>query len=270
MSTSVETTQNSKPKSEVNPLMRPRYKDRSVDSAKQVHIPRLTHKKADYKYVFLGDSNWERYLSTGAGKEYDSDQNKYVTKEDRENLWHKYHQMGAINLGVGGDGISEVLHRLFKLNVIDHLPSDPIKLVIWVGTNDIERYKEDVVYDGIINLVTKIQDSYKSIHKNINIGVVGLLPRFSRSKKISISSLNYSIQRLNYMLAKSSEQYNYEFLDTYFKYYDERRILDQYFEDHVHMNYDGYKVFDKELVKFLGMDSEQQTKKENMEQNEEQ
>jgi len=250
MSTSVEN-KSADDKSTVNPLFNPRYKPRSVQSAKDVHIPRLTHKNADFKYIFIGDSNWERYMSTGAGKEFDKETDKFVDVGQKANLWHKYHQMKAINLGVEGDGISEVLHRLFKLNVAEYLPTEPTKIVLWVGTNDIERYTEDIVYDGMLNLVKKIQDSYHSIKKNVSLAVVSILPRFSRNKKISVSDLNRSIQRLNYMLATAAPKNGFEFLDVYFKFYDNRRILNDYFEDHVHLNYDGYTIFDAELHKFL-------------------
>ena len=36
-------------KEQINPLYRPRFKQHSVDSANKIHIPRLTHKNANFK-----------------------------------------------------------------------------------------------------------------------------------------------------------------------------------------------------------------------------
>lgn len=243
-------------KEELNPLFRPRFKARSVDSTRDLHLPRLQDRRAKYKYVLIGDSMFERYLTTGSGKldpgvrhrdEHDN------PNEPNVDLWKKYHNMKAINLGVGGDGISEIQHRLFSMRSIMSWPEKPNKIVVWVGTNDVTRYDEDVVFDGLVHLVESIRDCYVKTSKfTPEIGIVSILPRFVRSDKISVSDLNRSIQRLNYKLAKYAQTQDHcDFLDVYFDFYDHNKILSEYFDDHIHMNNRGYRVFDKKFHDFL-------------------
>jgi lysophospholipase L1-like esterase len=241
-------------KEEVNPLCQSRFKPRSIDTAKKVHLPRLQHKNANHQYILIGDSMFERYLTTGSGKSLNPyDENELQKNTEPKDLWMKYHRMKAINLGVGGDNISNVLYRMFNVNCIGSCPEKPKKIVIWVGTNDIEYYKDDVVLNGILNLVDKVKSAYKKDIGTVpEIGVVGLLPRFSRSKKITVSDLNRSIQNLNYSLAlHAKETKEFEFLDVYFDFYDDYKIKTEYYDDHVHLNNEGYQVFDKKFFTFL-------------------
>jgi lysophospholipase L1-like esterase len=243
-------------KSNVNPLYQPRYRERSVQSA-NMHINRLNHKNADYKYVLIGDSMFERYLSSGSGKSF-NDNDEEVQNDNEVNLWEKYHKMNAVNLGVAGDGVSEILHRLYKLNIIGMLPKKPERIVVWVGANDIDRYTEDVVFDGIVNLVDRIKTSYiKDLDFDPRIGVVSLLPKFPRknrdgSKGMSVSDLNRSIQRLNYKLAKHAQDTKlFDFLDVYYEYYQNYKIVTDLYQDGTHLNNQGYQHFDKKFQQFL-------------------
>lgn len=254
MSESAETIN----KEELNPLFRGRFKPRSVDSTKQTHLPRLQHKSAKYRYVLLGDSMIERYLTTGAGKIDPGDRRRNNDEAVEGNvepvdMWQKYHNMKAINLGVGGDGVSEVMHRVFGMNSIYSWPENPEKIVIWIGANDIERYTEEIVFDGIVNLVNKIQDCYKKELKyTAEVGIVSVLPRFTRSTKISVSDLNRSIQRLNYQLAKfAQERDDVDFLDIYFDFYENYKIMNEFFDGPVHLNNAGYQRMDDKFNSFL-------------------
>jgi lysophospholipase L1-like esterase len=241
-------------KEEVNPLCQSSFKQRSIDSAKKVHLPRLQHKSANHQYILIGDSMFERYLTTGSGKS-DNPVNADAVQDNYEpkNLWSKYHRLRTMNMGVGGDSISNVLYRMFDLNCIGNCPSNPKKIVIWVGSNDIERYTDDVVFNGILNLVSKIKSAYMNdLGKTPEIGVVSLLPRFSRSKKITVSDLNRSIQNLNYSLAlHAKETKEFDFLDVYFDFYDDYKIKTDYYDDHIHLNNQGYQVFDKKFFTYL-------------------
>lgn len=247
-------------KEELNPLFKARFKPRSVDSTKQTHLPRLQHKNANFKYVLLGDSMLERYLTVGAGKvdpnnrrRRNNDDEEVDGNEEPVDMWEKYHNMKVINLGVGGDGVSEVMHRVFNMNSIYSWPDKPEKIVIWVGTNDIERYNEEIVFDGIVNLVNKIQECYKKgLKHSPEVGIISILPRFTRSPKISVSDLNRSIQRLNYKLGKFAEsQTDVDFLDIYFDFYEKYKILNEYFDGPVHINNLGYQKIDQKFNDFL-------------------
>jgi lysophospholipase L1-like esterase len=246
--------ENTLSKEAVNPLCQSRFKPRSIDTAKKLHLPRLQHKNAKHQYILIGDTMFERYLTTGSGKPLrPNDDTVIQDNNEQKDLWLKYHRMKAMNLGVGGDNIPNVLHRMFNINCIGSCPEKPKKIVIWVGTYDIEHYQDDVVFDGILSLVNKVKSTYqKDIGEVPSIGVVGLLPRFSRSKKITVSDLNRSIQNLNYSLGLHAKETNeFDFLDVYFDFYDDYKIKTEYYEDYAHMNAEGYQVFDKKFFTFL-------------------
>jgi lysophospholipase L1-like esterase len=225
----------------VNPLYEAKFKRRSADTTNKAHIPLLSKKGESYELVFLGDSHIERLLTTGSGKHYTQDK-ELVEVEGRDNLWQRFVDAKTVNLGIGGDGIQNLLHRLFQLGLVNYLPTKPRDILIWIGTNDIDNYDDEMVHDAIVHLVTCLQKSYKDINQNPHITVMSMLPKFSRTDSINTGDLNRSIQRLNYRLAHSSEKHDFKFLDVFYHFYHDNKILTQYYMDNCHLNYDGYKI----------------------------
>lgn len=74
-----------------NPLLLPKWKKRTVDTHLE-HIKLYNSK--EYQFAFLGDSMMERWFRTGA------------------NIWNKHFDKRVCNLGVGGDGVQNLLLRL--------------------------------------------------------------------------------------------------------------------------------------------------------------
>ena len=242
-----------------NPLFEPKFKQRSADTTNKLHIPLLAKKGNEYQFAFIGDSHLERMMTTGAGKA-ENEQEELVPVEGREDLWKAFQSAKTVNLGIGGDGIRNVLHRLYKLDLINYLPTKPNGILLCVGTNDIEYNDDEMVYDGIINLVTSIKDSYKRIKHDVDITVLSMLPKFARTENINTGDLNKSIIRLNYRLAHGADEHNYKFLDVFFQFYHEHKILTDYFQDRCHLNYEGYKILMQKLRKhFLGEPEPEET-----------
>lgn len=259
-----EKTYSLEEKELVNPLFKRVFKRRSVETTEQMHFMRLC--KNGHKYneggVLFGDSGIERYLSTGASKRFNPETQQLEDDPEGKNLWAKWHKKKFINLGVGGDGISNARFRLFearnwdredrrKYRIIDLLPAKPKNFIIWLGTNDVETYSATVVFDGIIKLIEDIKECYKKDGYDLPVSVVSILPRFTRSDKISVSGLNQSIQRLNWNLAQVADNFGYKFFDAFYYFYKDNKILSEYYDDHVHLNAKGYERFDNLFYKFV-------------------
>ena len=291
----IEPTRPVKPKvdmtweqrADCNLLFKPRERNRTIDICQKQHIPKLKQKK-DYKIVLLGDTLFEKLSTVARRRELSSDESesqeyvqktiKTTNKETGEveekplsDLWLKYNEIGAINLGIAGDGLSDINHRLFQMNVINMLPENPDYIVISAGSYDMNRYTEDVVLDGIINLVREIKKNYKKIKKEPRIVVVGLLPSFSTrmgrriprpgddnydryepEDLISVSDLNRSVQWLNWKLGTVANEEEFDFFDLYFKFYQDNHVLTElYQKDRTSLNEKGYQLFDNYLYPYL-------------------
>ena len=86
------------------------------------------------------------------------------------NIWRRYFKpLNAINCGIGGDRIQNVLWRS------NNLPSSPSfqNAVILCGTNNIQRDSSEDIVDGILEIALTLRRKYNHLH----IVVCGLLPR---------------------------------------------------------------------------------------------
>ena len=118
----------------INTLLIPKWKKRSVNT-NQEHLTKYT--KDSYKNVFLGDSMIERWLTTGAS------------------YWNNHYDKDSANLGVGGDGIQHLLHRLTNGNVLDGIKTD--KVIIMIGTNNIETKSVRDIFEGLMNIINIVR-----------------------------------------------------------------------------------------------------------------
>ena len=85
------------------------------------------------------------------------------------NIWRRYFKpLNAINCGIGGDRIQNVLWRS------NNLPSSPSfqNAVILCGTNNIQRDSSEDIVDGILEIALTLRRKYNDLH----IVVCGLLP----------------------------------------------------------------------------------------------
>ena len=86
------------------------------------------------------------------------------------NIWKRYFKpLNAINCGIGGDRIRNVLWRSNNLPLFPSFQN----AVIFCGTNDIQRDSSEDIADGILEIALTLRRKYN----HLNNAVCGLLPR---------------------------------------------------------------------------------------------
>ena len=86
------------------------------------------------------------------------------------NVWNRYFKpLNAINCGMGGDSVQNILWRC------QNLPSSPYlhNVVIMCGTNNIQHNSVKDIVDGIVEIALSLRRKYHPIA----IFFYGLLPR---------------------------------------------------------------------------------------------
>lgn len=133
-----------KKNTKLNPLLQPKWKQRSFDThlkhQAQAEQTKQSKGKANFKYAFVGDSMMERWLTSGS--EY----------------WNTFLADQSINLGVGGDGIEHLLYRLTGdpekgiVPIFDFINVEDT-IFLMIGTNNLQRRPVDQIYEGILNIL---------------------------------------------------------------------------------------------------------------------
>ena len=116
-------------------------------------------------------------------------------------VWKRYFEpLNALNCGIGGDRVQNVLWRC-----INSPPSLSVKnIVILCGTNNIVCDSPDEIVDGILEITHAI----KKIYHSANIVVCGLLPR-DRSYSIN----RVYVKETNDHLPYKCNLYNVSFIN---------------------------------------------------------
>ena len=108
------------------------------------------------------------------------------------NIWKRYFKpLNAINCGIGGDRVGNILWRCKNLASSSNLQN----AVIMCGTNNIQHSSVEEIVDGIV----EIAFSLRCIYHPIAIFVCGLLPLDSNCSisRVYIDEIN------NYICSKS-------------------------------------------------------------------
>jgi lysophospholipase L1-like esterase len=190
------------------------------------------------KVLMLGDSMVERFQTTG----------KAFVKA----IQHTLHMFLA---GVGGDRIENMVYRLHHGLLLNHFPGNIV--FVMAGTNNIERSSAVEVAVGVTYLVDMIL-----AHKpDTQVVVFGLLPRdLSDVPKPTFGNIDLMrrIDECNTLLSQTFLHHNNnnnKYHGTTVTYRYSGGLLrgnnglkrDYYYDDHVHLNKEGYKVFYAEL-----------------------
>lgn len=157
----------------------------------------------------------------------------------------------AINLGVSGDRIEHVLHRLLPAaeggeGWLDRGDLQPETVFLMLGINnsfDTESPATDSIYHGVVAVVARIHER----KPNARIVIQSLLPTDSETKNLGlVRPVNERLRA--YAAATNGTAY----LDLYPAFVDEsgtqRRDL---FNDGLHPSREGYAVWRDKLVTFL-------------------
>jgi lysophospholipase L1-like esterase len=156
----------------------------------------------------------------------------------------------AFNLGVSGDRIEHVLHRLLPASQggqgwLDRRDLQPDTVFVMLGINnsfDTETPATASIYRGVVAVVTRIHER----KPKARIVIQSLLPTDSEAKNRDL------VVPVNAMLRSYAAANGMAFLDLYPSFVDpqglQRREL---FNDGLHPNREGYRVWRDRLVEFL-------------------
>ncbi len=166
--------------------------------------------------LLLGDSMLERWKTTGSATWQEHQIDERYQNRNR-----------VVNAGVGGDGTQHVLWRLKEGKLLDYV--QPTKVIILLGTNNIERDSERDICLAMEQIIDSIRERYPSCA----IVVYGVLPRGDKKQRAKI---NGKIENLNRLLSEIRRpQFSYRYFGH--KFLNENgEWNEEYFDDHVHLN----------------------------------
>lgn len=159
-------------------------------------------------------------------------------------------ELNAINLGVSGDRIEHVLHRLLPVaqggqGWLDRPDLKPATIFVMLGINnsfDSESPATTSIYNGVLAVVARIHER----KPDARIVIQSLLPTDSATKNRDL------VMPVNDMLRAYAAANGMSYLDLYSGFVDatgtQRRDL---FNDALHPSRDGYRAWRDRLVAFL-------------------
>ena len=179
------------------------------------------------KYVFLGDSIFEQYMTSYFFKGYDT-----------------------VNSGVSGITALKTLERLDS----GLYSYNPTTIFILLGTNDLYfGYTEEETFEHLKNLINKIHED----KPEIVINVLSLLPiNLSDDPKINKSvnenRSNEKINKVNEYLKDFCNSKNINYINVHDILLDEKGELDwNYTREGLHITDLGYHPITMELLKYM-------------------
>jgi lysophospholipase L1-like esterase len=221
------------------------WQKRAADIDRQLASKRSLR---SYRYVFVGDSITDFWHL---------DENPWFPgKYCGRSVWDESFggavpARKALNLGVSGDRIEHVLHRLLPKakggeGWLDRSDLQPDTIFVMLGINnsfDTETPATDSIYRGVLAVVARIHER----KPKVRIVIQSLLPTDDDAKNRDlVLPINARLQAF----AASADRV--EYLDLYPSFVDEagaqRHTL---FNDSLHPSRDGYRVWRDRLIAFL-------------------
>jgi lysophospholipase L1-like esterase len=199
----------------VNFLLEPKFKQRTFDTTNK-HIEFL--KRSNPKIMFLGDSIFEKFKSTG------------------RNIWLK-NQLGKkeiFNAGIGGDKLENILYRIEIMDLfknIDQLDN----IIIFAGTNNLERDQPRNMIESLKKIIDLTQQTFPSAKITV-LGLVGLIS----SDTGNIDIITRKTIEFNNLISKID---NINFVSMRERFYKDNVLSEKYFSDNINLNESGYDIF---------------------------
>lgn len=185
--------------------------------------------------LFIGDSITQNWRYAGIG------------------IWNKSfagEPYYALNLGVGGDRTENVLYRLLskKAGGMGNLDSPDLKpktIVLMIGTNNLFRHQPDQIIKGITAVLNRLRE----LEPQARIILCSVLPtQDDQRNRNLVIPVNDAIQTLE----------NMEWMDLYSVFTDENGAQRrEFFQDGVHLNKNGYRVWRDRLLDRLALSSKE-------------
>jgi lysophospholipase L1-like esterase len=159
----------------------------------------------------------------------------------------------VINRGISSDSINGFLYRMHET-----LRTKPSKLFVEVGINDIRNiefdlYAERAYVTYITNNYKKLFDTLQQRLPDTEIYVTSILPTVERSIS-NCFQCNNKVDTINAHLQILCKQYNFKYLnihDQYIRSGAPHEMDAQFTFDGLHLNREGYKIWEDELKKNL-------------------
>ena len=178
-------------------------------------------------FVFLGDSITDYYP-----------------------LEELYDNLPVINSGVAGYTTSDILDNIDEMVTI----YNPTKVIILIGTNDIEKEKSnEEIFENIEKIVSKILEK----RPNTKIYLESIYPiNNTDNEKIDHNSVgrrtNKTIIDLNKKIKGFCKENNYTYIDMYKELVDKDGNLNiKYTAEGLHINDTGYLKITKVMYRYL-------------------
>ncbi len=234
-----------------------RYKARSYNTSKNSHIPLLqshlaAHRSDGPKIVLLGDSMFERMITTGRTPNFPSRWPSEAMQPDTHGRLAAFPNQedrrlrGIFNAGVGGDKVQNVIYRLVGDEERGLLPLLPIlapSVKVWV------------VHAGGNNLTPRTgwseqdQDMVRELAKTllaVNPGNRVVLTQMFYRKDVPgeiVDNTNARIKGIAEQLREAG------FGDTVDCWGPPRRFrVKKHLQDQAHLNLQGYRVWTEQLL----------------------
>eukprot|EP01111_Echinosteliopsis_oligospora_P011434 TRINITY_DN3778_c0_g1_i1.p1 TRINITY_DN3778_c0_g1~~TRINITY_DN3778_c0_g1_i1.p1 ORF type:complete len:254 (+),score=44.09 TRINITY_DN3778_c0_g1_i1:55-816(+) len=210
----------------------PKWKDRTSSTHGEIMKFVETAEGRASNVVMLGSSMFERWKTSG------------------EKTWKalNFDRFKICNAGIGGDKSENVLWRLHDGKMFENFK--PKLIVLMIGTNNLGSDHPDDISNGIFTIIDKLRKDCPLSH----ILLIGVL---TRNDELSFLS---QIRSLNSSLAAKSKTFPPHEL-TFVEFpriliNDDDTPRGELFDDHVHLNENGYGVFGEVLeplfVKLVG------------------
>ncbi len=178
----------------------------------------------DENVVFLGDSITEFY--------------------DLDTYYSDY---SFVNSGVDGDETDDILEDM-KGRVYQYNPS---KVVILIGTNDIQHEKGA---SEVFSNIEKIVENIKQNRPHASIYLQSIYPVIEGKSKVGIRT-NEVIKDVNSLMQSYCQKEDVTYIDVYPLLLDPEASSDaldeNYTEDGLHLNDSGYEVVTNEIIKYI-------------------
>lgn len=204
-------------KQKTNSFLESRWKENSVKTH-QEHLELYSGKS--FKYAFVGDSMMRRWLTTA------------------KETWDECFESNSCNLGVGGDGVRNLLFRLRggakeKDGTGDMLPGIFDNIVItdtiflMISTNDCDTLKSEPLSEAVVEIIKKIRSKLPQV-KIVLFGI----PYRKDVDQFKINMINAKLEQL---FPKGNDvNVIYVSLSSAFD-------VENDYVDHVHLNQHGYQ-----------------------------
>ncbi|HEY0653763.1 MAG TPA: GDSL-type esterase/lipase family protein [Chryseosolibacter sp.] len=160
-------------------------------------------------------------------------------------LWkdfgRKFARFDAINRGIGGAVISDILYYTEDLIV----RYNPRKIVLYVGENDLPS--ETTTPDSVLNRTIRLHHAIRKKLPQVPIIYIAMKPSPSRDQLQAKAIAGNDLVRKYF-----STQANVVFLDVYTAMLKDGKSRPELFlDDRLHMNEQGYAIWEKLLMKHL-------------------